>query len=347
MPLDDDGCCDDIWGNDARQSLVVFLPGSNEDADEFFWMSAVPVKRTLPENDEDVDNFFSEKAQSDNVIVKKKVRCRQASKFPKKKRSSADDSCSREGVANKLQNLVPLNYMPLFTAQIPPYLNGTLQDDFMEIFSPPRIGEQCRRKGLRFQVAADLVTGWNLLHLDDQIRLVQEVKARQPKVLGMSCPCTWFSQLMSINWWKIAEPRRTAMMKQAVTMLEFSMFLANLQMQSARGFYHEHPDGAMSWKNMNVHTIMSTEGCMVSRFDMCVFGLRSKMDRLPMRKRTRLLSNIPGLHAVLNKRFCTKDHDHVAIQGQEGGEKRSAYAQRYCGQFAEVVMNAVVDYCGM
>ena len=49
------------------------------------------------------------------------------------------------------------------TARIEPWLDGTIRDDVIEIFSPPRLVPHCARLGLRAQISIDIATGYNLL----------------------------------------------------------------------------------------------------------------------------------------------------------------------------------------
>ena len=73
-----------------------------------------------------------------------------------------------------------------------------------------------------------------------------------------------------------------------------------------------------------------TEPARVALFDQCVFGLRSKGDRIAMKKTARFLTNMPQVRTVfVYLRRCDKSHIHCSIQGSEGGEKRSVWAQRY------------------
>ena len=63
--------------------------------------------------------------------------------------------------------------------------------------------------------------------------------------------------------------------------------------------------------------------------DQCMLGLTS-MSGIPMRKRTKLMTNCH----VLASRFrtvglCDRSHKHQVIQGAEGGVRRSVWSQQY------------------
>ena len=46
---------------------------------------------------------------------------------------------------------------------VPSWLDGTLRDDVVELFSPPRMVPRCAAFGLRASLSVDIKVGWNLL----------------------------------------------------------------------------------------------------------------------------------------------------------------------------------------
>lgn len=240
--------------------------------------------------------------------------------------------------------MVPHRQHLLWGVSVPPALDGSLQDDLVEVYSPPRMVLVAKKAGLRADLSIDLLTGWNLLDQDRRVQVVQQIKARRPKVLMMSPPCTWFSGLMNLNWNKIGPVVREQAFRDATLHLEFCMLLADLQESEGRGWALEHPDTAKSWNNAKVRMV-SSHGALMSRFDQCMFGLVSKVDKIPMRKRTRFMSNLQPLHASFHGKFCDKQHPHVAVIGAEGGEKRSVWAQRYPPALCEQAVNAFSRHC--
>ena len=117
------------------------------------------------------------------------------------------------------------------------------------------------------------------------------------------------------------------------------MLLADLQESEGRGWAFEHPDMAKSWQNKKVKAVLQ-HGALTARFDQCMFGLVSKVDKTPMRKRTRFMTNMHELHTVFHRKFCDCSHDHVAVQGSEGGERRSVWAQRYPPAMCKAAVSA-------
>ena len=78
-----------------------------------------------------------------------------------------------------------------------------------------------------------------------------------------------------------------------------------------------------------VKAISQCPGVFKAVFDQCQFGLVSVEAKLPLRKRTCVLTNSSVLHKVLHNKLCTGNHEHQAIQGSEGGRKRSEAAAEY------------------
>ena len=66
-----------------------------------------------------------------------------------------------------------------------------------------------------------------------------------------------------------------------------------------------------------------------------------------MKKSTRLLTNIPQIYYMFHMRRCDRTHIHCSIQGSEGGEKRSVWAQRYPPPLCDQLIEAFKAYLAM
>lgn len=76
------------------------------------------------------------------------------------------------------------------------------------------------------------------------------------------------------------------------------------------------------------------QGVRTTTFDQCQFGLQSKVDRIPMRKRTTLLHNMPAIDKVFGGKICVGLHQHCNIQGQEA-------RLHVCGRWGQMVTRSV------
>ena len=124
--------------------------------------------------------------------------------------------------------------------------------------------------------------------------------------------------------------------------LMYAMEVAMQQIRASRYFAFEHPSRATSWGVACVKDVARMPGVETIVFDMCQYGLRSKEHQIPMRKRTKVMTNSPKLASLLRSRpLCNGNHAHQCITGCEGGMTRAAWAQIYPAGFVEVLGSAV------
>ena len=65
---------------------------------------------------------------------------------------------------------------------MPVYLDGTIPDDVVEIFSPPRLVPQCVKRGMRASLSVDVKTGYNSLRPEVQRMINVEIEVEEPEV---------------------------------------------------------------------------------------------------------------------------------------------------------------------
>ena len=72
--------------------------------------------------------------------------------------------------------------------------------------------------------------------------------------------------------------------------------------------------------------------------DMCAFGLRTPVHKVPIQKRTIILSSSKQMADSLRSHLCQKNHEHHRIAGRVlGGVPASVFAGSYCQGFADHV----------
>ena len=175
---------------------------------------------------------------------------------------------------------------------------GAIADDVMEVFSPPRILEHTVALGLRGDLSADLATGWDLSLEHHRANLLTEIVRRRPKIVILEPPCTWFSQLLSLNWKHMPRHLREQRLAAAVVLFEFCLLIMRIRLHAGRAFILEHPLGATSWKHPQINDVMfSFANIFWADFDFCMFGTRVK-------KATRLMTNIPHVYKRFMKVRC-------------------------------------------
>ena len=84
--------------------------------------------------------------------------------------------------------------------QIPrPLAGDALRDDFIELYSPPRLAPIMKAKGYRSELSIDLSTGYDLTDPTVCRDVMILLEHRRPKILMISCPCTAFSKWQDLT----------------------------------------------------------------------------------------------------------------------------------------------------
>ena len=215
----------------------------------------------------------------------------------------------------------------------------------MELYSPPRVlkmaaaGPVTSNFGL---FSFDIVNGWDF----DDIHLRKLTLDCIQRILFffvfLSPPCTMFSELQRLFNRKKADPVKwERRMKQALVYIFHSMQAAKIQISRNRFFMFEHPQKASSWRLPMVEEVASMPGVQIISFDMCACGMVSPLGE-PIRKRTKLMTNHPGLATEISKYQCCKKHKHRAIEGSELGHSLSKWAQVYPDGLVTVLAKAML-----
>ena len=166
-----------------------------------------------------------------------------------------------------------------------------------------------------------MITGWDFTKATHRIALVIEVNARRPEVLVLSPPCTMFSSLMHLNWWKLLPDVREAKFQEAVIQVEACCLLMDLQISAGRKVVFEHPQRSLSWLNARLSEINACDQVRMVNFDQCQFGLVSPIERIPLRKSTTILTSLPQMRVKLMGKKCKVA---TSIKSSMAGKGRSS-----------------------
>ena len=220
---------------------------------------------------------------------------------------------------------------------------------FAEFYSVPRVicalWDQTDLGG-QHVVALDINTGWDFLQPDLCALSLQLLRVWSIMVLMLSPPCTAFSALQAMwNFPKLSPARVAQIWRLGMIFLGHAMDAARVQLDGGRFFAFEHPASATSWKQPCVQAVMARPGVVVVQFDQCMLGLTTKVNQVPTRKRTKIMTNMPELCRRLRPYRCDRSHVHCMIQGSEGGCKRSVWAQKYPPAMCKVIAESVCAQC--
>ena len=238
---------------------------------------------------------------------------------------------------------------------VPAYLDGTLPDDLVELFSPPRLAPVARGRGLRAELSIDIKCGEDLYQPEFRRMLFMELERRRPKVVMDSAPCTFYSPLNRLfNLHKFSPAKMALMQDEAESLNNLGFIVGKYQLQCRRGYAKEHPLAATSWQLNGAMHLANDNDFQQVVFDQCQVGLVSKVHRIPQQKKTKFLTNIRPLVHCFHDKKCEceirmlpngKHGRHQEIIGSEGGMKRSEWAQHYPPAMVSLMVDALEMYC--
>ena len=235
-----------------------------------------------------------------------------------------------EVLARSVEVLWPDNHLPVLQPR----------SNFWEIFSPLRIARELRFHGMLGTRAIDKLNGWDLSEeLDHWTTMLSELLTHRPYFTGLEPPCTYWSTLMSSNWFRMPVAVREARANNALWLLCLACAVAQYQVANNGFYFLEHPKKSTAWQHISVRALPRETVV----FDMCMLGLKSPKG-VAMRKETMIKTNSPKLVEALSKvPRCKNGHTHISVQGKEDGVKLSTWSQVYPLQFCQVIADAVVE----
>ena len=144
------------------------------------------------------------------------------------------------------------------------------------------------------------------------------METHKPTWLIGSPPCTDFCALnVGLNHPKMDPAEVSRRLKIARKHLRFVASLYLYQLREGRHFLHEHPAGALSWKEEVMVQLMNKKqvGTVISH--QCEYGLTTPGPDgkpMPAKKPTKWMSSSPQMLECLSKR-CSGKHQHQALMG--------------------------------
>ena len=202
--------------------------------------------------------------------------------------------------------------------------------------------------------------GTDLSDPEHQHRIMSYIQRAKPKVTIISPPCTFYSQLNVLWNRKKRTPEENARAKlHADSMLHFGMRVGEAQVAFKRGFCHEHPLHATSWEDDMVRSLMDDPQMGQAVFHMCRFGMACPDTKMPLRKATKLMTNMLSVMTAFHNMKCVcnavhwdpKANKHVKHRRVEGktstGVQLSRHAQIYPDAMVNVLASSVKRYIDM
>ncbi|CAK0805562.1 unnamed protein product [Prorocentrum cordatum] len=149
---------------------------------------------------------------------------------------------------------------------------------------------------------------------------------------------------MASNWFRMDKPSRENQFVQALQFLEFCCLLMDMQITEGRYVIFEHPFRALSWQHPEIVALSQRPGMKKIKFDMCMFGMVSPIEKVPLKKTTVFLTNVDALVPKMSNKTCRGTHcKHKTIEGMEGDIKLSRWAQKYPDPLCEAIAEAISE----
>ena len=161
------------------------------------------------------------------------------------------------------------------------------------------------------------------------VNLLTEIARRRPKIVFLDPPCTWYSQLLSLNWKHMPRHIREERLATSMVLFEFCLLIMRIQLLAGRAFVLEHTHAATSRKHPQVQDALRRfPGTAFADFDFCMFGMATKIKRVPMKKATRLMTHCMHIYRRFAGVRCDGSHNHAICLDSEGG--RGGEAVQIC-----------------
>ena len=182
----------------------------------------------------------------------------------------------------------------------------------------------------------------DVLKAEDRQRIRTMVSRDKPLLVVGCPPCTdwcFYNVVLNHPRMPVAELRRRLIERQVT--LQFAAEIYCLQLAGGRHFLHEHPVGAVSWKEECMKALARQPGVGSVVGDQCQYGLTTRGPGgrpMPAKKPTRFMSSSPAVLEALCRR-CDGSHQHQVLEGSG----RAAAAARYPAALCRAILRGAEE----
>ena len=298
-----------------------------------------PVRRVREEADEDVAG------------PAKRVRIMEAETRKRPRDAGADDSEDdlaqgemQEEIGVLVQQLSMEGMDVMFLDDMVRSVRGVdlSIDGVAELYSVPRVREAASRHSLTGGWSLDLLTGWDFACPAARKAARTLLDRTKPKLLIGSPVCTFFSNLMRMNWARMKPEEAEKCYTQALAHLHFAIELYRAQMDAGRLFLHEHPLTATSWQTQKMEELVADPRTIKVIAHQCMLGLMTKGPDgrwMAAKKPTGFVTNSPQIAARLDVK-CDGTHPHQTLLGRT----RTSRAAQYPPALCDAICQGLVDH---
>ena len=204
---------------------------------------------------------------------------------------------------------------------------------FWEIYSPPRVAPLVSNHGKTAPRSLDLKTGWDLTNPEHLLNMQHDINLNRPCCVLVRPPCTPLTVGMWNNWAQMTKECREQKCTTGIYHLDVAVSLMKFQVDHNNFYIFEHPERSLCWQRENLKDVPGEEVV----FHQCMVGLKAPgPDGLPIKKPTKIKTNVPHLVNALKSLRCNGHHKHHIVQGTKDGVKLSAHAAEYPSELVEL-----------
>ena len=204
--------------------------------------------------------------------------------------------------------------------------------DCLELFAGKgRISEAFAKKGRGVLCPRDVKYGHDFRSPSSRQEVLDDVQKHRPGLVWMAPPCTLWGNFSRMNYSR-QELRR--LRRKEMVLLDFCDEVMKLQTSLGGQFALENPRGSDMWRAPKLQEWITGGGAHLSKVDLCSYNMRSIDEQFRLLKPITLLCS-NEVFADQISRQCTKDHEHMPIQGQN-----TAHSGAYTTAFSNAVVRA-------
>ena len=169
------------------------------------------------------------------------------------------------------------------------------------------------------------------------------VNRDKPFCLILSPMCGPFSSLQNFNYSQMETDDVRRKIAEALVHIKFSVELCISQHLAGRLFIFEHPAGASSWVSEALSILGKLEGVLQANFDFCTLDMKvgdrpnAEQKNLPVKKRTKVMTNSVALHSLLVQAQCRGRHAAHADLSNGLASECQVYPDKFCRIICEAI----------
>ncbi len=204
--------------------------------------------------------------------------------------------------------------------------------DCLELFAGRgRVSEAFAKKGRGALQPRDIKFGHDFRNPAVQREVIEDIYKFKPGLVWLAPPCTLWGNFSRLNY-SGQELRR--LRRKEMVLVDFCDEVLQLQTSLGGQFVLENPRGSDMRRVQKLQDWISQSRAHLAKVDLCSYQMRSTDEKFPLLKPISLLCSHEKFAGKISRQ-CSKDHEHMPIQGQN-----TAHSGIYTTAFANAIVRA-------